>query len=216
MPASRPSGTKTSRADGRPLRRQGEATRAKLLDAALPVLGEKGLHATRVDDVVRLAGVSHGTFYLYFANKEELLRALAERCADEFADVAAVLPPISSDASGRDVLRGWLADYLTYYRRNGVVIRAWSENQFSDRSLARMGTMAFRQMAATVHTSMSASEPPGQGNDRAVALRATALLSLVERFAYTVTSRDLGWTDDHVLDTLATLVHRGWFGGTTA
>ena len=46
---------------------------------------------------------------------------------------------------------------------------------------------------------------------RSVELRATALLAMVERFAYTVTSRDLGWTDDQVLDTLATLAHRGWF-----
>jgi AcrR family transcriptional regulator len=212
--ATRRSGTKTSRADGRPLRRQGEATRAKLLDAALPVLGEKGLHATRVDDVVRTAGVSHGTFYLYFANKEELIRALAERCADEAAELAAVLPAISSDASGRIVLRGWLSEYLAFYRRHGVVIRAWAENQVTDRALARMGTKAFQRIAATVHTSMSASAPPGPGEG--VELRATALLSLVERFAYTVTSRDLGWTDDEVLDTLATLVHRGWFGGSTA
>ena len=40
-----------------------------------------------------------------------------------------------------------------------------------------------------------------------------ALLAMVERFAYTVTSRDLGWSEDDVLDTLATLIHRGWFRG---
>ena len=62
--------------------------------------------------MVRIAGVSHGTFYLYFANKEELIRALAERCADEADELAAALPPISADAEGRDVLRAWLADYL--------------------------------------------------------------------------------------------------------
>ncbi len=199
--------TKTTSADGRPLRRQGEATRGKLLDAALPALAEKGLHAARVDDVVRIAGVSHGTFYLYFANKEELFRALAQRCADEAAEVAANMPPISPDDEGREVLRGWLADYLTFYRKHGVVIRAWAENQVDDRSLARLGTKSFERMAATVHTSMSRSKK----TSRAVELRATALLALVERFAYTVTSRDLGWTDDEVLDTLATLVHRGWF-----
>ena len=52
--------------------------------------------------MVRVAGVSHGTFYLYFANKEELVRALAERCADEADALAAALPPISPDAEGRD------------------------------------------------------------------------------------------------------------------
>jgi AcrR family transcriptional regulator len=193
--------------DGRPLRRQGEATRAKLLDAALPALAEKGIHAARVDDVVRVAGVSHGTFYLYFANKEELFRALAERCADEAAELAAALPPITPDDEGREVLRTWLADYLAFYRRNGVVIRAWTENQVADRSLARLGARSFERIASTVHASMAGSGPRTSGTD----LWATALLAMVERCAYTVTSRDLGWTDDQVLDTLATLVHRGWF-----
>jgi AcrR family transcriptional regulator len=191
----------------RPLRRQGEATRAKLLDAALTAMSDKGFHATRVDDVVRIAGVSHGTFYLYFANKEELFRALAEACAEEAIELAAALPEISPEPEGRDVLRDWLADYLDFYRRHGVVIRGWVENQFADRTLARLGTKSFRRITATVHTSMSGSKK----TSRSVELRATALLAMVERFAYTVTSRDLGWSDDQVLDTLATLAHRGWF-----
>ena len=105
----------------RPLRRQGEATEAKLLDAALTAMSDKGFHATRVDDVVRIAGVSHGTFYLYFGNKEELFRALAESCAEEAIQLAAALPEISPEPEGRDVLREWLAEYLDFYRRHGVV-----------------------------------------------------------------------------------------------
>jgi AcrR family transcriptional regulator len=191
----------------RPLRRQGEATRSKLLDAGLTALSDKGIQAVRVDDVVRIAGVSHGTFYLYFANKEELFRALAEVCAEEAIELAAALPEISPDDAGRDVLRAWLAEYLDFHRRHGVVIRGWVENQFADRTLARLGTKSFRRITATVHRSISGDKK----TSRSVELRATALLAMIERFAYTVTSRDLGWTDDQVLDTLATLAHRGWF-----
>ncbi|MBV9951182.1 MAG: TetR/AcrR family transcriptional regulator [Acidimicrobiia bacterium] len=191
----------------RPLRRQGEATKAKLLDAALTVLSDKGFHAARVDDVVTTAGVSHGTFYLYFANKEELFRALAEACADEAVELAAALPEISPEPEGREVLRAWLADYLDFYRRHGVVIRGWVENQFADHNLARLGTKSFRRITATVHRSISGDKQ----TSRSVELRATALLAMVERFTYTITSRDLGWTDEQVLDTLATLAHRGWF-----
>jgi AcrR family transcriptional regulator len=67
----------------RALGRQGKATRTRLLPAAVPALAGNGYHAARVDDVARTAGVSHGTFYLYFANMEDLFRALAEQCADE-------------------------------------------------------------------------------------------------------------------------------------
>jgi hypothetical protein len=114
------------------------------------------------------------------------------------------------------VLRAWLADYLDFYRRHGVVIRVWAENQMGDRSLARLGTKSFGRIASTVHTSMSASASATKVKAERVELRATALLAMVERFAYTFTSRSLGWTDDQVLDTLATLVHRGWFGGAAA
>jgi AcrR family transcriptional regulator len=201
---SRPA-PKTSRPSDRPLRRQGEATRAKLLDAALPALNAKGIHATRVDDVVRSAGVSHGTFYLYFANKEELVLALAERTADETAELVAALPVVTPDAEGKAALRAWLAEYLDFHRRHAIVIRAWAENHVSDQTLARFGTQSLRRIAASVHDAMGASDTDDG------TLRATALLAMIERVAYTITSRDLGWSDDDVLDTLTTLVHRGWF-----
>ena len=43
----------------------------------------RGYHATRVNDVVEIAKTSHGTFYLYFANKEDVLRALVNEAATE-------------------------------------------------------------------------------------------------------------------------------------
>ncbi len=49
----------------------------RLLDAGMRVFAERGYHAARVDDIVRAARTSHGTFYLYFANKEDLLCTLA-------------------------------------------------------------------------------------------------------------------------------------------
>ena len=41
----------------------------QLLDAGVEVYASKGYFAARVDDIVKLARTSHGTFYLYFANK---------------------------------------------------------------------------------------------------------------------------------------------------
>ncbi len=59
---------------GRELRAQGRKTMSRLLDAGMRVFAERGVHAARVDDIVRAARTSHGTFYLYFPNKEALLR----------------------------------------------------------------------------------------------------------------------------------------------
>jgi AcrR family transcriptional regulator len=199
-----------------PLRRQGVETRAKLLDAAVPALAENGYHATRVDDIVRMAGVSHGTFYLYFANKEDLFRTLAERCADEADALAGSLGVVDQRTSaGVATLRAWLAEFLAFYRRYGVVIRAWAENQVTDRTLARLGAASFERITTTLQASM-AGGPGGGGSQRPIELRSAALLAMIERFAYVTTSRDLGFGEDVLLDNLALVVHRGFFRARTA
>ena len=55
-------------------RRRPEERPRQILDAALQVFCERGLAGARLDDIARRAGVSKGTIYLYFPNKEELFR----------------------------------------------------------------------------------------------------------------------------------------------
>jgi AcrR family transcriptional regulator len=55
-------------------RRLPEERPAQILDAALDVFAERGLAAARLDDIAHRAGVSKGTIYSYFPNKEALFR----------------------------------------------------------------------------------------------------------------------------------------------
>jgi TetR/AcrR family transcriptional regulator len=56
--------------------RRKEARPGELLDAALDLFVEKGYAATRAEEVAARAGVSKGTLFLYFPNKEELFKAV--------------------------------------------------------------------------------------------------------------------------------------------
>lgn len=56
--------------------RRKDARPQELLAAALEQFVERGYAATRLEDVARRAGVSKGTLYLYFENKEELFKAV--------------------------------------------------------------------------------------------------------------------------------------------
>src|SRR5437660_11467932 len=87
-------------AQERELRAKGRKTMGKLLDAAMVVFEKRGYHAARVDDIVKVARTSHGTFYLYFANKEDLFRALLADVAEEVTALAVTLGPVGSDESG--------------------------------------------------------------------------------------------------------------------
>jgi AcrR family transcriptional regulator len=49
-----------------------------LLDAAQKLFLERGLETVTIDEITREAGVAKGSFYRYFKDKEELVRALLE------------------------------------------------------------------------------------------------------------------------------------------
>lgn len=71
------SGVRQRRKDARP---------AELIDAALALFVEKGYALTRAEEIAARAGVSKGTLYLYYASKEELLKAvIRERLSAEIA-----------------------------------------------------------------------------------------------------------------------------------
>src|SRR5574343_792355 len=57
-------------------KRRKEARPAELLAAALDLFVARSIAATRREDVAAQAGVSKGTLYLYFENKEALFKAV--------------------------------------------------------------------------------------------------------------------------------------------
>lgn len=52
--------------------------RRTLVESAFAVFAERGYHAAGVADIVKHAGVSHGTFYNYFDNKRDVLDAVVD------------------------------------------------------------------------------------------------------------------------------------------
>lgn len=54
---------------------------AQILDAALDVFAERGVAAARLEDIAKRAGLSKGTIYLYFPNKEALFREVIRHTA---------------------------------------------------------------------------------------------------------------------------------------
>lgn len=57
-------------------RRRKEARPQEIVAAALDVFCERGFAAARLEEIAARAGVSKGTLYLYFPNKEELFKAV--------------------------------------------------------------------------------------------------------------------------------------------
>ena len=71
----------------RPLRRDAERNRQRILAAAADLLSERGLDAT-LDDVARAAGVGVGTVYRRFPDKESLIEELFRDRIDAMVKLA--------------------------------------------------------------------------------------------------------------------------------
>ncbi len=196
-------------AQERELRAQGKKTMRKLLDAAMVVLDKRGYHAARVDDIVKVARTSHGTFYLYFANKEDLFRALLTDVSEEVEALAETLGPIGPDEAGYRELRGWLARFSDLYLHYGPVIRAWTEADVEGLDVGRMG----EQVLTTMVTALIARIGESDGNDFDPQVAAMATVAMVERLHYYLVSRQLDVSRDDLLDTVTTVLHVGVFGG---
>jgi AcrR family transcriptional regulator len=99
--------------------------RRQILAGARKVFLKHGFDAASMNDIARVAGVSKGTLYVYFENKERLFTALmhAERSEQKFApdpndhDVAAVLTRL-----GRDFVAFLSAPHVIRAKRSVMAI----------------------------------------------------------------------------------------------
>lgn len=106
---------------------QKAATRRRIAEAALRVFAEKGYRAASVSDIVRAAGVAHGTFYFHFRDMEALM---AELLAEFNEGFAAWLGSIwdGAAAHGRDAqIERTAAIFLDYWESRREFIRAYAE-----------------------------------------------------------------------------------------
>jgi AcrR family transcriptional regulator len=82
----------------------------EILDAALAVFAERGYRNTRLEHVGEAAGVTKGTIYHYFANKEDLLlRAIDHRRDEAFGRIDDILRDKTAPVSARlrRLVRTW-------------------------------------------------------------------------------------------------------------
>lgn len=74
-----------------------EDKRKRLLDAAYDLFIKDGVSNTTISQICEKAGIAKGTFYLYFTDKEDILRALTKKLSLNLLDIAYSKVKDSSD-----------------------------------------------------------------------------------------------------------------------
>jgi AcrR family transcriptional regulator len=157
----------------RPVQDRSQATVTAILEATIRVLGEDGaLSTTRVAEV---AGVSVGTLYQYFGNREALINGVladhlevAISAVEDNAAAAKGLPP--AEAAER-VVRAFLAAKASNLEVSRLLNRVFGAGMLDDRPIVA---------AAARRAAIAVAALIGDANDRVVLTRAGVLCAALE------------------------------------
>jgi AcrR family transcriptional regulator len=173
--------------------------RAALLDAARHAFVERGFHGTKVDDIVDAAGLSHGAFYRYFKNKDEIAHLVAAQAIRDVSVTFAGIPDLGDEsAEGRAALRKWLRAYNRAHVSHTAMIRIWVDAAMQDDLRADSASIvdwARRRMAHVLR-------PRGFGDPETDAI---VLLAVVDTFG-------LRARRGHEVEAAARTIERGFMG----
>lgn len=135
--------------------RRKDARPQELLAAALDLFVERGFASTRLEDVAKRAGVSKGTLYLYFTNKEELFKAVVrENIVPALGEAEAIIANFEGHSADmlRCVIMGWW-ERIGATQASGIVklvmaeasnfpeLAKFYQEEVIERSSAMMGRM---------------------------------------------------------------------------
>jgi AcrR family transcriptional regulator len=149
-------------AQDRELRAQGRQTVRRLLEAGLAEFDERGFQAVRVDDIVRRARTSHGTFYLYFSNKDDFFKALLRDALHDMAVITDAFPVVTRDDAGRAALRQWVHTFCETYAAHAAVIRILSQADVVGEEVWGDGLQLLFRLAEAITQGMTAASPKWQ------------------------------------------------------
>ncbi len=105
----------------RPVTQRGVGTIQRILLAAADRFGVNGYRGTSLNDVALRAGVSHGSVYTYWADREALFGTLAR---DAVAAIQTQWQLLDSSGSSGE-LAGWVDGWVTMLDKHGSVLYVW-------------------------------------------------------------------------------------------
>jgi AcrR family transcriptional regulator len=159
------------------------ATRTALVAGARQVFERDGFVNAKISDIAKAGGAATGSFYTYFASKEEAFSAVMDEVREEMLH-----PRMGEESHGDDIVAGIEAAnraYLQAYRRNAglmAVLEQVSTINEEFRDLRRRRNAAFIKRNARAIARLQAEGRADPELDPVIAAR--AVTGMVSRLAY--------------------------------
>ena len=93
-----------------------EARKRDILETALVLFAEKDFHEVTVDEIAERVGLSKGTLYLYFENKEHLFFSIIQDKTDALFN--SLQTSIQREAPFLECLKDFIHSYLAFFEEH--------------------------------------------------------------------------------------------------
>ncbi len=150
--------------DGRTPGQRGQATRQRLLDSTVELLGTTPWRSVKVIDIARSAGTSPATFYQYFENVERVITVLAEDAVADAGEVADLVDGDWSEANSWEQALLVAEGFLDYWEKNRAVFRVLEFGaDDSDTGLRGLRVRALNAITVALAGAIATCQPPSDG-----------------------------------------------------
>lgn len=162
---------------------KGERTRQLIISSAREVFEDKGYVDVRVSDIVRKAGIAHGSFYTYFNNKLEVFQAIVRQVGMD-VDEAVQRRPEEMPGDWRKNLLSANLRYLELYQRNAKIYVLMEQTATIDEEVKAIRLAGRERQLARVERSLRHLQERGiASTDIDVPLTTAALVTMLSGLA---------------------------------
>ena len=161
---------------------KGRQTREAIEQAARKLFAERGFHGTTLSDITSAAGRSPAVFYRYFADKEDLLAALAESFLRDIVTPSAVSLHLPDSPDDNAFFTSVVTGYWNMFKWNIGIMIAVAQLAATQPRFAAVQNEFRRFGMDIVAASVRRAQEQGYGEELVPEHTAAAIALLFENF----------------------------------
>lgn len=194
---------------------KGRQTRQAIEQAARKLFAERGFHGTTLADITSAAGKSPAVFYRYFADKEDLLAALAESFLHDVVTPSGLSLELPGSPDDDAFFTSVVTGYWNMFKQNIGIMIAVAQLAATQRRFATVQNEFRRFGMDIVAASVRRAQQQGYGTELEPQHTAAAIALLFENFTTVfVGPSNLGLkiSDEDAIATLSTIWKKTLYG----
>ena len=196
-----------------PKQARSKQTKEKIVQAAIVQFQERGYEKTTSNDIAAAAGVSVGSFYVYFVDKRQLLLTIFDRLADDLFQVIfdGLKPEHLFDEQLRPMIRQAIAKAIEDKCKHSGLVRVICEMVLKDPEFAAKRGAMMERSIARIQELISLAKKAGITWDIDVEGAAFIVQRVVNDVSQDIATGIFDFNKDRAIDALTDMLYRYLF-----